>query len=85
MTWPLSALSIEVGGRDVPSGQRTRNVPAVGLTAVTSTRTARTPEAGTPARPRTVIAVVLPGPRAPLTPPIPLRVSRSWPLGASGT
>src|SRR5664280_3807496 len=64
-------LTFDAVGRLVPDGQAVTKPSAIGLTAVTLTMTADTPDAGTPPLPVTFRARAVPPPRAP-----PPRVSR---------
>ena len=59
---PVVKFTFDAVGRATPVGYSVRYPEPAGVTAVTFSTTAATPVAGTPARPRTVTAVVDPAP-----------------------
>src|SRR5205807_430763 len=70
--WAGPKLRFEAQGRATPCGQAVTYPKAVGLVTVTFRTTADTPEAGTPARPRTPTETTPPAPMV-VDPPNPVR------------
>lgn len=63
---PEVMLTCDTVGRDSPDGHTVKNEFAVGVTAVTDTTTADTPDEGTPPPPDSVNDLVTPAPSVPV-------------------